>query len=118
TLTGDTASVGVLSAPLPYVSRVTVVMTPETANVRCGTFPYTFGVDFEIEVTGPTTVTFERVLSDGHTAPVETVVFAAYGTQSFQDYYRVGAAGDYWFRVHVITPNNITGEDTSTMTCN
>ena len=117
TLTGDTASVGVLSAPFPYVSRVSVVMSPPTANTSCAAFPYTFGVDFEIEVTGPVTVTFERMLSDGHTAPVETAVFAAYGTQSFQDYYRVGAAGSYWFRVHVITPNNITGEGTAVMTC-
>jgi hypothetical protein len=93
-------------------------MSPATANTHCAAFPYTFGVDFEIEVTGPVTVTFERMLSDGHASPVETAVFAAYGTQSFQDYYRVGAAGSYWFRVHVITPNNITGEGTAVMTCN
>lgn len=116
-ITGSTADVPVLPAPHPYVSRVTVVMTPETATIPCGTFPYTFDVEFEIEVTGPVTVTFERMLSDGHTAPVETVVFAAYGTRTFDDYYRVGAAGTYWFRVHVITPNNISGDDTVTMTC-
>lgn len=116
-ITGSTAGLLVLAPPRPYVSRVTVVMSPPTASIRCGTFPYTFSVDFEIEVTGPATVTFERMLSDGHTAPAETVVFASSGVQTFQDYYRVGEVGPKWFRVHVISPNEITGEGTATMNC-
>jgi len=117
TTSGDTSSVPVLPPPSPYVSAVTVSMTPETATIACNAFPYTFGVRFTIEVTGPTTATFRRILSDGHTAPAETVEFLEFGSQSFSDYYRVGAAGTYWFRVTTSSPNAVSGEATVTMSC-
>lgn len=116
-LSGDLAQAPILPAPLPYVSRVTVEMEPDEASISCGTFPYTFNVTFSIEVTGPTTVTFRRMLSDGHVAPVENVSFAAFGVQTFEDYYRVGEEGPKWFRVQVLTPNPITGEGTALMIC-
>lgn len=116
-LSGDLAQAPVLSAPLPYVSQVTVEMEPDHASIPCGTFPYTFSVTFSIEVTGPTVVTFRRMLSDGSVAPVESVEFAAYGVQTFEDSYRVGEPGAKWFRVQVLTPNPVTGEGTAQMDC-
>ncbi len=38
-------------------------MEPAEATIACNLFPSTFGVCFEIEVTGPTTVGFRRSLS-------------------------------------------------------
>jgi len=78
-LTGDLMVAPVLPLPVPYVSRVTVTMEPPEATVACNQFPYTFGVRFEIEVTGPTTVTFQRSLSNGSVAPPETFTFESYG---------------------------------------
>ncbi|MEW6566837.1 MAG: hypothetical protein AB1449_01460 [Chloroflexota bacterium] len=117
TLTGDLMAAPILPPPIPYVSRVTVVMDPTEATIPCGTFPYTFGVRFEIEVTGPTTVTFRRSLSDGHVAPTESVTFTSYGMQTFDDYYRVGDAGPKWFQVEVLSPNSVVAQGTATMHC-
>lgn len=117
TVSGDTAAVPVLPPPYPYVSGVTVAMTPETAMIPCNSFPYTFSVRFTIEVTGPTRVTFQRILSDGHSAPPETVEFLEFGSRTFTDYYRVGGPGTYWFRVTATSPNAVSGEATVTMSC-
>lgn len=116
-LTGDLLVAPVLPPPTPYVSRVTVEMTPPEATIPCGTFPYTFSVQFEIEVTGPTTVTFQRGLSDGSVAPAETVTFESYGVQTFSDYYRVGSPGEKWFQVEVLSPNSVVGRRTAMMYC-
>ncbi len=116
-LSGDLMTAPVLPLPVPYVSRVTVVMSPPEATIPCGTFPYTFTVRFEIEVTGPTTVTFRRSLSDGHVAPAETVTFESYGVQAFDDHYRVGSTGPQWFQVEVLSPNSVVAQGTAVMHC-
>lgn len=116
-LTGDLMMAAVLPAPAAYVSRVTVVMSPPEASVPCGMFPYTFSVRFEIEVTGPTTVTFRRSRSNGDVAPAETVTFDAYGVQAFDDIYRVGSVGEKWFQVEVLFPNPVVAQGKAVMHC-
>lgn len=116
-LSGDAAALKVVLPPVPFVESVDVSMSPKTASITCGTFPYTFNVEFTIMANGPTTVTFQRSLSDGHVAPPETATWLTAGTKSFSDSYRVGAAGAYWFRVHVTSPNDMTGEGDARMNC-
>lgn len=96
---------------------VSVEMTPETADVPCDGFPYTFNVKFIITAHGPGKITFRRIRSDGATAPPEEIVFREGGKKEFEDYYRVGKPGDYWFRVEVLTPRRISGQDSSKITC-
>jgi hypothetical protein len=116
-ITGDIALAPVVPPPLNFVTNVTVDMSPDTADITCGTFPYTFNVGFTIEITGPCTVTLERSTSDGHTAPAESHTYTSGGTKSFSDYFRVGDVGTHSFRVSIISPNSMTGEDSSEMTC-
>ncbi len=116
-LSGDAAALKVIPPPVPFVESVDVSMTPGTASIGCTLFPYTVNVSFSITANGPTKVTFQRVKSDGSSAPPETYNWVAAGTKSFGDYYRVGAAGGYWFRVHVTSPNDLTGEGDATMKC-
>lgn len=99
------------------VVDVWVEMTPASAEVPCDYFPYTFDVKFTITVNRPTTVTFQRMRSDGAVAPEEKVVFSEAGTKEFYDYYRVSTAGDYWFRVEVLSPNRVSAQDLSTVAC-
>jgi len=96
---------------------VSVEMTPENTQVPCDGFPYTFGVKFSITSHVPQKVTFQRVRSDGAKAPAEEIVFPEAGTKEFEDYYRVGAPGDYWFRVEVLKPKKAAGEASSKITC-
>ncbi len=116
-LSGDAAGLKIIPPPAPFVESVDVTMSPLTASITCGTFPYTFNVAFTITANGPTTVKFQRLKSDGSFAPPETATWLTAGTQSFSDYYRVGDKGSYWFRVHVTSPNDITGEGDATMNC-
>ena len=117
TFEGDRSAVAVLAAPIAFVENVSVTMTPPSANITCGTFPYTFDVQFSITVNGPTTVTFQRRKSNGEVGPLETVSFASAGTQEFSDYYRVGEVGAHKFLVHVTLPNDMSGEATVMMAC-
>lgn len=114
---GDTSIVAVVPPPVPFVDYVGVDLSPSSKDIACGTFPYTFGVNFKIEYNGPITLTFQRIKSDGHTAPAETYTFSASGTQSYLDSYRVGAPGSYWFKVQVTSPNSISGQGSAKMTC-
>lgn len=114
---GDTSIVAVQPPPVTFVEAVGVQMSPSSKDIPCGTFPYTFGVNFNIQYNGPITLTFQRILSDGHSAPPETYTYTASGTQSFSDSYRVGAAGSYWFKVQVTSPNKISGQGSAKMTC-
>ncbi|MGA2821307.1 MAG: hypothetical protein ABSF61_11715 [Anaerolineales bacterium] len=114
---GDTSIVAVVPPPIPFVDYVGVDLSPSSKDIACGTFPYTFGVNFKIEFNGPIKLTFQRIKSDGHTAPPETYVYSAAGTQSYSDSYRVGAPGSYWFKVQVTSPNSISGQGSAKMTC-
>lgn len=99
------------------VTDLWVKMEPTNAKVPCDYFPYTFDVKFKITVDGPIEVTFQRMRSDGSVAPTERVVFSKAGTKGFDDYYRVGKPGTYWFRVNVISPNPVVGESSSKVEC-
>ncbi len=117
TVEGDLALAPVVPAPASIVTAVEVVLDPPTINVPGCVFPVTFDVHFSITTTGPATVTFQRFLSDGLSAPPETVTFTSAGTQQFSDYYRVGSAGEHWFGVRVTSPNNITGKGYGKAVC-
>lgn len=114
---GDTSIVGVQAPPVPFVDDVGVEMDPSSKSIGCGTFPFTFDVSISIEWNGPLTLTFQRIKSNGSSAPPETYTFAAAGSQRYSDSYRVGAAGTYWFEVQVTSPNKIASKGSATVTC-
>ncbi len=114
---GNPLSVVIQDPPIPFVEAVSVAMDPKSASITCGTFPYTFGVTIKITANGPTTVTYVRSKSNGSSAPPETLTFAKSGTKILEDSYKVGGAGDYWFKVSVSSPNKISGQGSATMGC-
>lgn len=116
-VSGNLASVPVEAAPAAIVTGVTVDMSPSNATVPGCVFPYTFSVEFWITVTGPTSVTFQRSLSNGNEAPAETTTFTSFGTYAFSDYYRIGSEGEHWFQVEVTSPNAMTGRGTAKASC-
>lgn len=99
------------------VTDVWIEMTPEWVVVPCDSFPYTFNVIFKISVNGPTTITFQRIRSDGAVAPVEEIIFQEAGSKIFEDYYRVGEPGEYWFGVEIISPNRFFAKTSSKVIC-
>ena len=99
------------------VTDVWVEMSPAFVEVPCDYFPYTFDEKFGITVNGTATVTFQRMRSDGAKAPPEEIVFSKAGTKEFEDYYRVGKPGNYWFGVEIISPNKIFTKAESVVRC-
>ncbi|RME90278.1 MAG: hypothetical protein D6770_02815, partial [Anaerolineae bacterium] len=114
---GNLAGIPTVPTPKASVTAVNVEMNPKNASITCGMFPFTFDVTFTITTNGPTEVTFQRILSNGNKAPPETVTFDKAETKEFNDYYRVGAVGDYWFKVKVTSPNQVVGKGNATMSC-
>lgn len=116
-VSGDLATVPVEPAPSAFVEAVDVVMTPSEVTVPGCVFPYTFSVKFWITVNGPATVKFQRSLSNGNKAPVETHSFLAFGRTEFVDSYRIGSVGEHWFQVDVSSPNAMSGRGTAMAVC-
>jgi len=114
---GDTSLVAVQPPPVAFVDYVGLDMTPSSKDIACGSLPYTFNVNFKIEWNGPITLTFQRIKSNGQAASPETYVFKASGTQTYTDSYQVNAAGTYWFKVQVTSPNSISAQNTARLTC-
>lgn len=116
-LTGNGAVVSIVGPPINFVTVISVELDPGTIDLNPCVFPTTFDVQFTIQVTGPTDVTFQRSLSNGDSAPVETVTFLDSTPQTLGDYYKVGAIGEHWFQVAATSPNVMTGVGYGTVTC-
>ncbi len=99
------------------VTDVRVKMSPESVEIPCDYFPYTLDVKFKITVDSPATVLFQRIRSDGAKALPEEIIFQEAGIKEFEDYYRVGSPGDYWFGVEIIKPNRISKKALSKVRC-
>jgi hypothetical protein len=116
-VSGNLASIPVEGAPAAIVTGVKVKLSPSDVTVPGCVFPYTLSVQFWITVTGPTTVKFQRSLSNGNKAPVETQTFTTFGTYPFTDSYRLGEVGEHWFQVDVTSPNAMSGRGTANAAC-
>ncbi len=116
-IAGDPMLAEIVPPPVNFVTYVEVSLHPSTISLSPCVFPTTFDVSFSVEVTGPCTVKLQRSLSDGGSAPVETVNFTQGGTRSFSDYYRVGSVGEHWFQVQVISPNSISAKGYGKVVC-
>jgi hypothetical protein len=94
-----------------------VEVSPSSVSIPGCVFPYTVSVQFWITVNGPATVTFQRSLSNGNTAPAESQTYTTFGTYAFSDHLRLGAVGESWFQVAVSSPNAMTGRGTVVASC-
>ncbi|MGC8856667.1 MAG: hypothetical protein ACP5QU_07710, partial [Anaerolineae bacterium] len=90
---------------------------PVSASVACNAFPYTFKFFAELTTNGPAAVSWRWELSTGETSPAETILFAEADTRPVQDAYRVSGPGDYWVRLHVLTPNEMSQQVDFRMSC-
>ena len=114
---GDLSQLSIAEAPLSFVTNVTVLIDPLVLEPAICAFPLTFNVQFSIETIGPTFVTFQRSTSNGSSAPPETVEFSEAGSKAFEDYLRVDAAGEHWYKVSVTSPNSVVGQGIGLVIC-
>jgi hypothetical protein len=88
------------------VLRVSVAASVDPTSYS-GPCPFWFNFTAEITARQPDTVFYYWRRSDNATAPLESVIFDAPGTQSVTDSWQLGLTGDYWERVEIVSPIHI-----------
>jgi hypothetical protein len=115
--TGNAEVLPVVAAPLAQVSNIQVNIYPPSLNVSCDAFPQYITVTAAITTNGPTTVTWRWETSEGETFDKDPLLYLEGSSQPGLLYYRVNAAKDYWLQVHILSPNDMTGQTTFKATC-
>ena len=116
---GNLAGIAVAENPIAAVTNVTVNPDPRVISVPDCTGPILpIEINGTIETNGPTEVRFRFETQQGGAMPNQTVVFETQGEREFSvDYTPTVAAGTYWVRLVVISPNNIQAEGSYRIDC-
>jgi hypothetical protein len=116
-MAGNVEGLPVVGPPEIGVTNVRVTVDPPAMNVVCGAFTQSFSVAAQITANGPAVVTWRWETSTGEAFNEETLLFEAAGTKTVQYYYLARSATDYWIRLHVLLPNDISGGANFKVTC-
>lgn len=114
---GTVEELPVVSAPVTTVTKVTLRAEPERIVVGCGQFPQTIFLEAELTTNGPTFVTWKWEASTGVSSENTIMVFEGAGTQLINDYYQIGTPNEYWIKLHILEPNQITRQVNIPVSC-
>lgn len=116
---GNIAGIPVVAAPSASVTNVQVSLSPRTISAP-GCLGPILPIEIEgtIETNGPTTVTWRFETQQGGAMTNQTTQFDTFGAKEFSvDYTPPVAAGTYWVRLVVSSPNSTQAETSYTITC-
>lgn len=116
---GNVAGIPVAGPPTASVTNVIVSVDPKTISAA-GCLGPILPIEIEgtIETNGPTEVRWRFETQQGGAMGNQTIEFDSFGEQDFSvDYTPPVAAGTYWVRLIVISPNNIQAETTYKIEC-
>lgn len=99
-----------ISVPDVSATKITMSVDPPHRSVACNAFPQTFYITAEITVNGPAVVTWRWEVSTGEVTADGTLTFTEAGSQVVENYYQTPGANDYTVRMHVLSPNDVSGE--------
>jgi hypothetical protein len=93
--------------PPPFVTVTDLSLRVEPARilVNCSQFPQSVFFEAEVTANGPTLLTWTWEASTGMKSEAETLAFEEAGTKLLHGFLTVGAANDYWVKLHILTPN-------------
>ena len=116
---GNVAAIPVAEAPKANVTDVSVDVDPRSISVAGCVGPILpLEITGTIETDGPTTVQWRFETQQGGAMTTQTTTFDSFGEETFSvDYTPTLAAGTYWVRLIVTSPNNVQGETNYTITC-
>lgn len=116
---GNLSGIPVVESPTASVTNVTVRVDPRTISAPGCLGPILpLEIEGTIETNGPTEVRYRFETQQGGAMPNQTTQFDTFGSRQFSvEYTPPVAAGTYWVRLIVISPNNIQAETTYTITC-
>ena len=116
---GNINTVPIVSPPTATVTNVTVSVDPRTISAP-GCLGPILPIEIEgtIETNGPAEVRWRFETQQGGAMTNQETDFDTHGEQVFSvDYTPPIAAGTYWVRLIVTSPNNIQAETSYTITC-
>jgi hypothetical protein len=114
---GDTDSLPVLLPPFVTVTSVNLRVEPNLIVVNCSQFPQTVFFEARVTTNGPTLLQWNWEVSTGVTSNVGTMIFEQAGTQVINDYYQINAPNDYWVKLNILAPNEITQQVIFPVSC-
>ena len=119
TTAGNVAGIPVVEAPKASVTNVTVDVDPESLSVAlCTGTVVPLRLTGTIETDGPTAVQWHFETQQGGAMSTQTTNFDAFGPATFTaDFPPTLAAGTYWVRLIVTSPNSTQAETRYTITC-
>lgn len=103
--------------PANIVTKVTVNLDPSKEDIPCVELPFKYTATFTITTTGPVTVRYEADSSIGQIVNATTYSFAAAGTQTFTQKFKVDSEGEHWFQVDVLSPNPVSATGKAKLSC-
>ena len=106
-----------VQAPVTTVTKAILRAEPDRIVVNCNQFPQTIFLEAEITANGPTFVTWKWEASTGVSSENVIMVFEQAGTQLINDYYQIGAPNEYWIKLHILEPNQITRQVNVPVSC-
>lgn len=116
---GNLGGIPVVESPTASVTNVTVGVDPRTISAP-GCLGPILPVEIEgtIETNGPTEVRWRFETQQGGAMPNQTTEFDTFGEEEFSvEFTPTVAAGTYWVRLVIISPNNIQAETTYRIDC-
>lgn len=116
---GNLTGIPTVDAPKASVTNVTVDVNPETISVAGCVGPILpLEIEGAIETNGPTTVTWRFETQQGGAMTSQSTNFETFGSREFSaEYTPPVAAGTYWVRLIVTSPNEMQAEARYTITC-
>jgi hypothetical protein len=99
------------------VTKATLRAEPDRIVVGCDQFPQTIFLEAEITTDGPTFVTWKWEASTGVSSENAIMVFEQAGTRLINDYYQIGAPNEYWIKLHILEPSQITRQVNIPVSC-
>jgi len=113
----QTSELQVVQPPFVTISNVDLRVEPNRINVSCNQFPQTVFFEAQITASGPTLLKWRWEVSTGVSSNEGVLVFEEGGTQVINEYYQINAPGDYWIKLVILAPNEITKQVTFPVTC-
>lgn len=116
---GNLSGIGVVPNPTASVTNTTVSTDPRVISVAGCVGPILpLEINGTIETNGPTEVRWRFETQQGGAMPNQTTFFETFGEREFSvEYTPPLAAGTYWVRLVVLSPNSLQAETSYRIEC-
>ena len=114
---GKAERLPVVSPPPITITKASLRIEPARIIVACDQFPQTVFFEAEITANGPTFAIWRWEASTGVKSDDRILVFEEAGMKVINGYYQIAAPNDYWIRLHIFKPNDMSAQVNFPVNC-